>query len=157
MEFYKVTLFLICRVVSDEQRSLALGVQSAIFRLVGTIPGPLVFGALFDSSCLLWQDECGCRGNCWIYDNDGLSRNALSLALPGVVVSAVCFFMSWLLYPKSNLKRTWAQKFKLSKTLKAILQSLIVKNHLLILTSIRKLFLSKLLIQQVVDVGLFSE
>lgn len=88
--------------VSDEQRALALGVQSAIFRLVGTIPGPLVFGAIIDTSCLLWQDECGSRGNCWIYDNDGLSRNALSLAFPCMAVSAVCFLLSWITYPKKQ-------------------------------------------------------
>lgn len=39
----------------------------------GTIPGPVLFGYLFDASSLLWQQECnGARGNCFDYDNQKL-------------------------------------------------------------------------------------
>lgn len=90
------------RVVADDQRSLALGLQSAIWRIFGTIPGPLIFGALFDSSCLQWQDECGNRGNCWIYDNRSLSIYAMSFGIPCLTIAAVLFFLSWLTYPRDK-------------------------------------------------------
>lgn len=91
-----------CRCVADEQRSLALGVQSLMFRAFGSIPGPIVFGVIFDSACLFWQFECGRRGNCWVYDNVDLSNRALGLAVSGVVLNFIFSFLSWLVYPKNR-------------------------------------------------------
>ena len=89
--------------VADDQRSLALGVQSAIWRFLGTVPGPLIFGALFDVACLQWQDPCeGDRGNCWVYDNTKLSIYAMSFGVPCLVLAAVLFFFAWLTYPKDR-------------------------------------------------------
>ncbi|UYV61527.1 hypothetical protein LAZ67_1005171 [Cordylochernes scorpioides] len=34
------------------------------------IPYPLVFGALTDAACLVWEEKCGETGNCWLYDSD---------------------------------------------------------------------------------------
>ena len=91
------------RVVADDQRSLALGIQSAIYRVFGTIPGPLVFGALFDAACLQWQDPCeGDRGNCWIYNNMKLSIYAMSFGIPCIAIAAILLFLSWLTYPKDR-------------------------------------------------------
>ena len=64
---------LVCRCIADEHRSLALGIQSMIFRVIGSIPGPIVMGALFDASCEFWQHQCGDKGNCWVYNNIDLS------------------------------------------------------------------------------------
>ena len=90
------------RVVADDQRALALGIQSALFRIFGSIPGPLIFGALFDGACREWQEDCGRRGNCWVYDNDRLSLTALALAVPCLIVATIFFFLAWLTYPKST-------------------------------------------------------
>lgn len=59
------------RCVAEQQRTLALdlGVQSLVFRALGSIPGPIVFGVIFDSTCLFRRFDCGRRGNCWVYDN----------------------------------------------------------------------------------------
>ena len=90
------------RCVADEQRSLALGVQSLVFRAFGSIPGPIVFGVIFDSTCLFWQFDCDRRGNCWVYDNLSLSNRALALALSGVVLNFLFSFLSWVFYPKGK-------------------------------------------------------
>ena len=38
--------------------------------LLGTIPGPIIFGITIDSTCVLWDiNECGIKGACWIYNN----------------------------------------------------------------------------------------
>jgi hypothetical protein len=47
------------RAVRPEERSLALGIQSIIIRLVGSIPGPVLFGFVVDKVCLLWEPGCG--------------------------------------------------------------------------------------------------
>ena len=91
-----------CRTVAEEQRTLALGLQSVIFRSFGTIPGPLIFGAIFDSACIYWQYECNRRGNCWVYDNTELSRRAVVLAIVGVAGNFIFSFLCWIAYPRGN-------------------------------------------------------
>ena len=87
------------RAVAEEQRSLALGVQSILWRAVGSIPGPLLYGVIFDTSCIYWQEECGRRGNCWVYNNDSISIRAFFLSLFGVAVNTVFMILCWVFYP----------------------------------------------------------
>ena len=90
--------------VADDQRHLALGIQSAIYRLFGSVPGPLLFGAIIDATCLSWKVECGRRGNCWVYDNDQLSLNGLALCMPCAAVATILFILAFLTYPKRKDK-----------------------------------------------------
>ncbi len=87
------------RVVSDDQRPLALGLQSAIYRVFGSIPGPLLFGVVVDAACVEWEYNCGIRGNCWIYDNNLLSRNAILLCIPFAIIGVVFFLIAFVTYP----------------------------------------------------------
>uniref|UniRef100_A0A3B5LSS8 Solute carrier organic anion transporter family member n=1 Tax=Xiphophorus couchianus TaxID=32473 RepID=A0A3B5LSS8_9TELE len=32
------------------------------------IPTPIYFGAVIDTTCMLWQQDCGVHGSCWEYD-----------------------------------------------------------------------------------------
>jgi len=65
----------------------------------GTIPGPLLMGVIFDSTCMLWQSDCGgARGSCMFYDNAALSLRFLALcvgvsgvALAAMITGAVCY------------------------------------------------------------------
>lgn len=93
--------------MEDEQRHLSLGVASFISRILGTIPGPLITGAIFDSACLLrnqLQEQCGLAGNCLVYDNYALSVRSMSLLIVGFVLSAIFSFLAWLSYPKAKPK-----------------------------------------------------
>lgn len=63
------------RCIHDRQRTFALGIQWFVVRLLGTVPGPIMFGSIVDSTCLVWQEKCGEQKSCWIYDNLLLSRN----------------------------------------------------------------------------------
>ena len=94
------------RVVSDEQRALALGFQSAMNRTLGNVPGPLIFGVLFDASCILWEEECGRRGNCLVYDSSKLGIYLLSVALPCLFIAVCLFFLAWLTYPRHRKQET---------------------------------------------------
>ncbi|XP_065729747.1 solute carrier organic anion transporter family member 6A1 [Phocoena phocoena] len=59
----------ILRIVSDKQRSLAMGVTFVILRIFGTIPGPVIFKIVGETSCILRDTErCGSIGSCWIYN-----------------------------------------------------------------------------------------
>lgn len=69
-----------------------------VVRAVGSIPGPIVVGALFDSSCLHWQEDCGDRGKCYVYDNDDLTLRLFSLAAGIKVLSIICGFFAWIFF-----------------------------------------------------------
>ena len=88
--------------MAEEQRTLALGAQSLVFRAFGSIPGPILFGVIFDSACIFWQYECGRRGNCWVYDNFKLSRRAEGLAISGLIIFSFFCFLCWIVYPRNT-------------------------------------------------------
>ena len=90
------------RVVSDEHRALALGLQSAIWRIFGAVPGPLLFGYLFDLSCVVWQEQCDRHGNCWVYHTDKLSIYATSVAFPCVTIGGLLFLLAVLTITKEQ-------------------------------------------------------
>ncbi len=39
---------------------------------LGWVPGPMIFGYLVDSACLLWEKTCSGTGECLFYDNNTL-------------------------------------------------------------------------------------
>ncbi|XP_030557239.1 solute carrier organic anion transporter family member 4A1 isoform X1 [Drosophila novamexicana] len=88
------------RCVQDEQRSFALGLQWIKVRLLGTIPAPLIFGALIDESCVLWHESCDAPagGACLVYDNFYISRYMWLLALIGKLCSVLFFLGAWWFY-----------------------------------------------------------
>ncbi|XP_041607025.1 solute carrier organic anion transporter family member 6A1 [Vulpes lagopus] len=74
----------ILRIVPDNQRPLALGLTYVILRIFGTIPGPILFRMVGDTSCIFRVTEyCGNKGNCWIY-------NKLKMAYLMVGICSIC-------------------------------------------------------------------
>ncbi|XP_037099221.1 solute carrier organic anion transporter family member 1C1-like [Syngnathus acus] len=64
---YMVTI----RCISPHLKSLALGMQTLIIRVLGGIPAPIYFGAFIDMTCLQWSvKKCGGRGACRLYNAD---------------------------------------------------------------------------------------
>lgn len=56
----------------------------------GFIPGPIIYGAVVDNTCLLWATTpCGKRGNCWLYDLDSLRLWYHGITIGCFVVSSV--------------------------------------------------------------------
>ncbi|XP_071804429.1 solute carrier organic anion transporter family member 4A1-like [Asterias amurensis] len=92
----------VLRCVPDTQRSFALGVQWLFARLLGSVPGPILFGRVLDSSCLLWQEKCGVQGACWFYDVRTLAWKLLLIAVGFKVVSFVFFTLSLVFYKSAN-------------------------------------------------------
>ncbi|KAM9296206.1 solute carrier organic anion transporter family member 4A1 [Gastrophryne carolinensis] len=86
------------RCVSDDQRSFALGIQWILVRTLGGIPGPIAFGSMIDISCLLWQDQHGEKGSCYMYRNTTMSSYMLVAGLMYKVLGLVFFLLALLLY-----------------------------------------------------------
>ncbi|ELT95620.1 hypothetical protein CAPTEDRAFT_89526, partial [Capitella teleta] len=86
------------RCVPESQRSFAMGVKWVFMRFLGTVLGPAVYGYLFDDACLIWQESCGERGSCWIYDGDTLAWNLIAISVAVKFVGCVSFALSLFIY-----------------------------------------------------------
>jgi organic anion transporter 4A len=87
------------RCVHPSGRSLALGIQWLLIRFLGTIPGPVAMGKLFDLACQRWQEGCdGFNQHCIIYDNDRISGNILTLTAVCKGLSIAAFLGGIRLY-----------------------------------------------------------
>lgn len=83
------------RSVPKTQESYALGHQMTLMRVLGAIPGPIVYGALIDQTCILWSSKCGKQGYCLEYDHIGLAKVVLGVSLAVRFLTTVCFALSW--------------------------------------------------------------
>uniref|UniRef100_A0A8D3AGU4 Solute carrier organic anion transporter family member n=1 Tax=Scophthalmus maximus TaxID=52904 RepID=A0A8D3AGU4_SCOMX len=83
------------RCVPDSQRSFALGIQWIVVRALGSIPGPIIFGSMIDTSCILWQDQCGEQGSCSLYQNSAMSQNTL---VTGIICKVMLVHRLYFIY-----------------------------------------------------------
>lgn len=58
------------RCVEERDKAVSIGLTSAVVKFCAVIPSPIVFGYIFDQSCLFWGKTCSKKGNCWLYDNE---------------------------------------------------------------------------------------
>ncbi|XP_062545506.1 solute carrier organic anion transporter family member 74D isoform X2 [Armigeres subalbatus] len=56
------------RCVAKEDKTFTQGLILMMISLFALIPGPIIYGRIIDSTCLVWTEECGKRGNCQLYD-----------------------------------------------------------------------------------------
>ncbi|CAN8026950.1 unnamed protein product, partial [Ixodes persulcatus] len=80
------------RSLEEDIKSTGIGINYVFIRLLGTIPGPILFGYLIDTSCLLWEDRCGRRGSCAIYENAVMGMNIFQFMISVKSASIVFFF-----------------------------------------------------------------
>ncbi|KAG8232805.1 hypothetical protein J437_LFUL007959 [Ladona fulva] len=58
------------RSVKPEDKAFAQGLSLLLISLLAFIPGPILYGAIIDNVCLVWDKSCGRRGNCWLYHQE---------------------------------------------------------------------------------------
>lgn len=60
------------RCVDPADKGIAVGMLAGCLNFLGAVPYPLIYTAIFDATCLVWEDRGGHRGNCSFYDADKL-------------------------------------------------------------------------------------
>ena len=85
----------------DNLRSFAIAIQWIIIRLVGNIPGPILFGTVIDSTCLFQRSSCDDPdedGACYLYDNKNMSYYFLAISIASKCVTIGFFLLALWLY-----------------------------------------------------------
>lgn len=72
--------------------------QWLFMRLLGNLPGPLLIGSMIDTSCSLWNIECGERTSCWLYNNTQMSYLVMAFGLAFKGLGSIFFFLAWYFY-----------------------------------------------------------
>ncbi|XP_044302084.1 solute carrier organic anion transporter family member 4C1 [Varanus komodoensis] len=106
------TTVAILRCVPKGHRSFAMGVHMLFLRLLGSIPGPILFGVSIDHTCTLWSiDKCGIQGACWTYDNKKMAFTLMGISACSKAVSIIFFIVAFILYkPPPGLTPSPRQK-----------------------------------------------
>ncbi|KAK5613980.1 hypothetical protein CRENBAI_013213 [Crenichthys baileyi] len=85
---------MILRTVPAEDKSFAVGVQYMLFRVLAFMPGPVLYGSVIDTTCILWGEKCGQRTSCQYYDLDSFRHRFLGLMVVFVCGALLCFLLT---------------------------------------------------------------
>ncbi|CAB3979608.1 solute carrier organic anion transporter family member 4A1-like [Paramuricea clavata] len=90
------------RSVPDNQRSYALGLQLVLWRALGSLPAPVIFGSFIDRSCILWRESCGQKGDCLAYKTGSVVYVIISSSLVLQALAIIFFLLCWYFACKSR-------------------------------------------------------
>ncbi|XP_071105324.1 solute carrier organic anion transporter family member 2B1-like [Haliotis cracherodii] len=79
------------RSVAEKDKSMAVGLFSFSFSVFAFIPGPIVYGKIIDTTCIIWNYACGKRGSCALHDLVDLRMKITGM---NVCVRSVCIVLS---------------------------------------------------------------
>uniref|UniRef100_A0A9J2Q5B1 Solute carrier organic anion transporter family member n=2 Tax=Ascaris lumbricoides TaxID=6252 RepID=A0A9J2Q5B1_ASCLU len=91
------------RVVPFQQRTLGIGVHWTFLRLLGFIPGGILFGMMIDTACLKWKESCGAKQSCLVYDPYRLSWTIMAVAVVCKLVSILATVLGYMTYRPNDL------------------------------------------------------
>ncbi|XP_068093579.1 solute carrier organic anion transporter family member 5A1 [Hyperolius riggenbachi] len=83
------------RSVEEGERPFALGMQFVLLRTLAYIPTPIYFGAVIDTTCMLWQQDCGVQGSCWEYNVTSFRFVYFGLAAGLKFLGFIFIFLAW--------------------------------------------------------------
>lgn len=76
--------------VDIERQSFALGIRTAIIRVIGNFIGPIIFGSSLDTACIYWKTNCFDQKLCKLYNNQKMSTLLAAIGF-------TCRFSSFIL------------------------------------------------------------
>ncbi|XP_032432162.1 solute carrier organic anion transporter family member 2B1 isoform X1 [Xiphophorus hellerii] len=85
---------MVLRTVPPEDKSFAVGVQYMLFRVLAFLPGPVLYGSVIDTTCILWGEKCGQKTSCLYYNLDNFRQRFLGLMVVFVCGALLCFLLT---------------------------------------------------------------
>ncbi|XP_052013729.1 solute carrier organic anion transporter family member 2B1 isoform X1 [Apodemus sylvaticus] len=85
------SFMLILRGVKKEDKTLAVGMQFMLLRVLAWMPSPVIHGSAIDTTCVHWALTCGRQAVCRYYDHDLLRNRFIGLQFFYKSGSMVCF------------------------------------------------------------------
>lgn len=85
------SFILILRGVKKEDKTLAVGIQFMLLRVLAWMPSPVLHGSAIDTTCVHWAQSCGRRAVCRYYDHDLLRNRFVGLQFFFKMGSLACF------------------------------------------------------------------
>ncbi|CAN7989026.1 unnamed protein product [Ixodes hexagonus] len=99
---------LLLRAIEPKDKTIALTVTSFIMNIFAFIPYPLIFGAIIDASCIVWEDRCGHHGACWVYDLKRLRYFIHGVPASLLVIS--CIFHGAVVYHSNKIEHFYDER-----------------------------------------------
>lgn len=93
---------MILREVSPEDKSFAVGVQYMLFRVLAFMPGPVLYGSVIDTTCILWGKKCGKETSCHYYDLNRFRNRFLGLQVVFVCGALLCYLLTVVVLRKRD-------------------------------------------------------
>lgn len=75
---------------NDKMNSIVHGIKQTLMNLFGTIPGPILFGIVIDSTCSYWHTDANGESVCKMYDNKNF---AYKFGMLGMGFKSLCFVL----------------------------------------------------------------
>ncbi|KAM9319744.1 solute carrier organic anion transporter family member 2B1 [Gastrophryne carolinensis] len=104
------SFMLILRSVNPTEKSLAIGIQFMLLRILAWLPGPVMFGSMIDSTCILWGKKCGSKAACQYYNTDLLRQRYLGLQLLFEIGALILFIAVYFVLRKKEKIQIDAEK-----------------------------------------------
>ena len=87
----------IIQTIDSKKQSFALGLRLAIIRVIGNFTGPIIFGAVIDSACIIWKINCFNQKRCELYSNKQISLYLATMGFSCRFSSCLFCFMAFLI------------------------------------------------------------
>ncbi|GIY47767.1 solute carrier organic anion transporter family member 3A1 [Caerostris extrusa] len=105
------SMLLTLRCVDPKDKAMALGLISFAIGLFGNVPCPVIYGAVVDSTCLFWEDNCGEPGACRLYDPENFRMmfhglTAIIMLAAFLVDAVVCYKASSVRFHDDEIPTT---------------------------------------------------
>lgn len=88
------------RCVEERDKAISIALTATIIKFFAVIPSPILFGYIFDQSCLLWGETCSKTGNCWLYDTN-LIKFTFNLTSAAFIIIGMCWDIGTWYYARS--------------------------------------------------------
>ncbi|XP_032872535.1 solute carrier organic anion transporter family member 2B1 [Amblyraja radiata] len=98
------SFMLVLRSVKPEDKSLAIGIQFMLFRVLAWLPGPMLYGSTIDSTCILWENKCERKAACRYYNLNLFRARYIGLQMLFQSAAFLLFLMAYYFLRRNSLK-----------------------------------------------------